>query len=59
LFGENKQFVLFCAMGWRSALATKTLQDMGIDKVAHIEGGFKAWKDAGAPVAEKAKKGRP
>lgn len=59
LFAENKQFVLFCAMGWRSALATKTLQDMGIDKVAHIEGGFKAWKDAGAPVAEKAKKGRP
>jgi rhodanese-related sulfurtransferase len=56
LFGENKQFVLFCAMGWRSALATQTLQEMGVDKVAHIEGGFKAWKDAGAPVAEKARK---
>jgi rhodanese-related sulfurtransferase len=56
LFGENKQFVLFCAMGWRSALATKTLQDMGLDKVAHIEGGFTAWKDAGAPVDTKPQK---
>jgi rhodanese-related sulfurtransferase len=53
---EGKRFVLFCAMGWRSALSTKTLQDMGLDNVAHIEGGFTAWKEAGAPVAEKAKK---
>ena len=37
--------------------ATKTLQDMGLDKVAHIDGGFGAWKASGAPVAEKAKKG--
>ena len=43
--------MLFCAAGWRSALATKTLQDMGLDKVAHIDGGFTAWKDKGAPVA--------
>ena len=56
VFGENKQFVLFCAAGWRSALATRTLQDMGIEKVAHIDGGFTAWKEAGAPVAEKAEK---
>jgi rhodanese-related sulfurtransferase len=56
LFAQNKQYVLFCAMGWRSALAAKTLQDMGIDKVAHIEGGYTAWKEAGAPVAEKTKK---
>jgi rhodanese-related sulfurtransferase len=48
--------VLFCAAGWRSALATKTLQDMGLPQVAHIEGGFDAWKKAGAPVAEKARK---
>jgi rhodanese-related sulfurtransferase len=53
---EGKRFVLFCAMGWRSALSTKTLQDMGLDNVAHIEGGFTAWKEAGAPVADKAKK---
>jgi len=52
--------VLFCAMGWRSALATKTLQDMGLPQVAHIDGGFGAWKSAGAPVAEKtAKAARP
>ena len=57
LFAENTRFVLFCAAGWRSALATKTLQDMGVDKVAHIDGGFTAWKDKGAPVADKAKKG--
>ena len=57
VFGSGKQFVLFCAAGWRSALATKTLQDMGLDAVAHIDGGFSAWKAAGAPVAEKAKKG--
>jgi len=56
VFGEDKQFVLFCAAGWRSALATRTLQDMGIEKVAHIDGGFTAWKEAGAPVAEKPKK---
>ena len=56
VFGQDKRFVLFCAAGWRSALATRTLQDMGLDKVAHIDGGFTAWKDRGAPVAEKARK---
>jgi rhodanese-related sulfurtransferase len=56
VFGENRQFVLFCAAGWRSALATKTLQDMGVEKVAHIDGGFTAWKQAGAPVADKSRK---
>jgi rhodanese-related sulfurtransferase len=56
VFGEGKQLVLFCAAGWRSALATKTLQDMGLGKVAHIEGGFDAWKQAGGPVAAKPKK---
>ena len=47
---ESKQFVLFCGAGWRSALATKTLQDMGMSNVAHIDGGFAAWKQSGAPV---------
>jgi rhodanese-related sulfurtransferase len=56
LFGEKKEFIFFCAAGWRSALTTKTVQDMGLEKVAHIEGGFSAWKAAGAPVAEKARK---
>ncbi|HYD61165.1 MAG TPA: rhodanese-like domain-containing protein [Noviherbaspirillum sp.] len=56
VFGEKKEFIFFCAAGWRSALTTKTVQDMGLENVAHIEGGFRAWKAAGAPVAEKAKK---
>jgi rhodanese-related sulfurtransferase len=56
LFAQNKQYVLFCAMGWRSALAAKTMQDMGVERVAHIEGGYTAWKEGGAPVAQKVKK---
>jgi rhodanese-related sulfurtransferase len=49
-FAEPKRFVFFCAGGWRSALAAKTAQDMGLEKVAHIEGGFGAWRKAGGPV---------
>lgn len=56
LFSEPKEFIFFCAAGWRSALATATVQDMGLARVADVEGGFSAWKSAGAPVAEKAKK---
>jgi rhodanese-related sulfurtransferase len=44
IFGEDKTFVFFCAAGWRSALAAKTVQDMGLQKVMHIDGGFGAWK---------------
>jgi rhodanese-related sulfurtransferase len=55
-FAEDKQLVLFCAVGWRSALATKTLQEMGLDKVGHVEGGFTAWKEAGKPVTDKPKR---
>ena len=47
---ESKEFVLFCGAGWRSALATKTLQDMGMTNVAHIAGGFAAWKKDNAPL---------
>ena len=47
---ENREFILFCGAGWRSALATKTLQDMGMRNVAHIEGGFAEWLKSGAPV---------
>ena len=50
VFAEPKRFLFFCAGGWRSALATKTAQDMGLEKVAHIEGGFTAWRKAGGPV---------
>ncbi len=51
VFGDDsKEFVLFCGAGWRSALATKALQDMGMTNVAHIDGGFAAWKEQSAPV---------
>lgn len=53
VFGEPKEFIFFCAAGWRSALTTKTLQDMGLTSVADIAGGFGAWKAAGAPVSVK------
>ena len=49
-FANGDKFVFFCAGGVRSALAAKTAQDMGLTPVAHIEGGFGAWKKAGAPV---------
>jgi rhodanese-related sulfurtransferase len=47
----DRQLVLFCALGWRSALAAKALQDMGRDKVCHIGGGFEAWRVLGGAVA--------
>ena len=50
IFAEDKRFVFFCAGGWRSALAAQTAQHMGLKPVAHIGGGFGAWKKAGAPV---------
>ncbi|NEX63251.1 rhodanese-like domain-containing protein [Noviherbaspirillum galbum] len=56
VFQGKKEYIFFCAAGWRSALTTKTVQDMGMDNVAHIDGGFGAWKKAGAPVEDKAKK---
>jgi rhodanese-related sulfurtransferase len=52
-FASGKTFVFFCASGWRSALATKTAQDMGLSPVKHIVGGFTAWKSAGLPVETK------
>jgi rhodanese-related sulfurtransferase len=65
VFGDaGKEFILFCGAGWRSALATKTLLDMGMTNVAHIDGGFAEWVKQGAPVetlearrAKKASKG--
>jgi rhodanese-related sulfurtransferase len=49
-FQQDKRFVFFCAGGWRSALAAKTALDMGLKPVAHMKGGFGAWKKAGAPI---------
>jgi rhodanese-related sulfurtransferase len=50
VFAQDKRFVFFCAGGMRSALATQTAQHMGLKPVAHIAGGFGAWKKAGGPV---------
>ena len=50
VFAADKRFVFFCAAGQRSALATQTAQRMGLKPVAHIAGGFAAWKGAGGPV---------
>jgi rhodanese-related sulfurtransferase len=55
-FASGKTFVFFCASGWRSALATKTAQDMGLAPVKHVLGGFTAWKEAGLPVEHGDKK---
>ena len=50
IFGSGKKFVFFCAGGMRSALAAQTVQRMGLEPVCHIEGGFRAWQEAGGPV---------
>ena len=53
---ESKKMVFFCAMGFRSALATKALVDMGFKNVANAKGGFDALKNAGLKVVQKDKK---
>ena len=49
---DGRTLVLYCGSGWRSALTAKTLQDMGFDSVAHLDGGFSAWKGSGQEVAQ-------
>lgn len=51
IFDENKKFVFYCASGWRSALSAKAAQDMGLEGVSHLRGGFTSWKEAGGEVA--------
>ena len=53
---DIKKIGLFCALGMRSALATKSLKEMGFDNVVNIEGGFDSLRNAGLEVIEKAKK---
>ena len=53
VFAQDKRFVFFCAAGQRSALAAQTAQRMGLTPVAHIGGGFGAWKAAGGPIEAK------
>ena len=50
MVAQDKRIVFFCAGGLRSALAAQTAQRMGLKPVAHIEGGFGAWKKLGGPV---------
>ena len=49
-FAEDRTFVFYCAGAWRSALAAKTADDMGLAPVAHLGGGIQAWIDAGGPI---------
>ncbi len=49
---SDKKLVLYCASGGRSALAAKTLQDMGLANVCHVAGGFNAWAEAGGPTEQ-------
>lgn len=51
-FDKSKRLILQCASGGRSALAVKTLKEMGYENLAHLDGGLKAWKEAGFPVME-------
>jgi rhodanese-related sulfurtransferase len=53
IFSSGKEFVLYCQSAWRSSLATLALQEMGLTPICHVEGGFKAWQEAGLPTAEK------
>ena len=55
-FNQNKKMILFCSLGLRSALSTKTLMDMGFKNVAHVNGGFDALKKNGFEVIKKEKK---
>ena len=59
IFAEDKRFVFFCAGGWRSALAAATAQDMGLAPVAHVGGGFSAWREAGGPIEKPESKDGP
>ena len=56
IFSSGKRFIFFCALGHRSALATLAIQNMGLSPVAHIGGGYKAWRESGAPIEKKDRK---
>ena len=50
VFAQSHNLILFCASSWRSALAAKTLQDMGMTNIFDMDGGFNGWKSAGLPI---------
>ncbi|MGK2945539.1 MAG: rhodanese-like domain-containing protein [Desulfuromonadales bacterium] len=53
IFAEEKRFIFYCNLGWRSALAADIAQKMGLKNVCHVDGGFDAWKQAGGAVETK------
>ena len=55
VFQSGKRFLFFCAGGLRSALAARSVHEMGLAPVCHMAGGFGAWKEGGYPVEEKAR----
>ena len=58
VFAQDKRFLFFCGGGMRSALAAKVAQDMGLNPVAHVIGGFAALKVANAPIQPVSPKGK-
>jgi len=52
LFTEDKKFIFYCNLGWRSALAAQVSRQMGLKNVCHIDGGFDSWTRAGGAVEE-------
>ena len=50
IFSQKKKFIFYCASGWRSALSTKTANEMGLEDSCHIEGGFSAWVKSNGEV---------
>jgi rhodanese-related sulfurtransferase len=51
-FQLDRRIILQCASGGRSALATDTLRTLGYSRIAHLDGGFKAWKEQGLPIEQ-------
>ncbi len=58
VFASGKRLVFYCAGGGRSALAAQTAKSMGLANVAHVRGGFKAWREAGGPVEPVTRSGK-
>jgi rhodanese-related sulfurtransferase len=56
VFASGKEFVFYCNGAWRSALAADVAQQMGLERVVEMDGGFAAWKNAGLPVVDRVKK---
>ena len=53
VFSSGKALILFCNSGWRSALAAKCLQEMGLESVSHLSGGYEEWKKAALPTVQR------